>query len=45
LEDIRKVLTLSAAGVTGVITGRALYEGTLNLEEAIRVVKESKIIS
>jgi len=29
----------------GVITGRALYEGTLDLEEAIRVSKESKINS
>jgi phosphoribosylformimino-5-aminoimidazole carboxamide ribotide isomerase len=41
LEDIRKVLTLSDQGVMGVITGRALYEGTLDLEEAIRVSKES----
>jgi phosphoribosylformimino-5-aminoimidazole carboxamide ribotide isomerase len=45
LEDIRKVLTLAGQGVMGVITGRALYEGTLDLEEAIRVTKESKIIS
>jgi len=39
LDDIRKVLTLSGRGVVGVITGRALYEGTLNLEEAIRISK------
>ena len=45
LEDIRKVMTLSSQGVLGVITGRALYEGTLDLEEAIRVSKESKINS
>jgi len=45
LEDIRKVMTLSGQGVMGVITGRALYEGTLDLEEAIRVSKESKFIS
>jgi phosphoribosylformimino-5-aminoimidazole carboxamide ribotide isomerase len=45
LEDIRKVMTLSGEGVMGVITGRALYEGTLDLEEAIRVTKENKIIS
>jgi phosphoribosylformimino-5-aminoimidazole carboxamide ribotide isomerase len=44
LEDIRKVLTLSSQGVVGVITGRALYEGTLDLEEAIRVSKENEII-
>jgi phosphoribosylformimino-5-aminoimidazole carboxamide ribotide isomerase len=45
LQDIRKVMTLSGHGVMGVITGRALYEGTLDLEEAIRVSKESKINS
>ena len=45
LEDIRKVMTLSGQGVMGVITGRALYEGTLDLVEAIRVSKESKFIS
>jgi phosphoribosylformimino-5-aminoimidazole carboxamide ribotide isomerase len=45
LEDIRKVMTLSSQGVMGVITGRALYEGTLDLEEAIRASKESKINS
>ncbi len=43
LEDIRKVMTLSDQGVMGVITGRALYEGTLDLGEAIRVSKESEI--
>lgn len=41
IEDVRKVKTLSGRGVTGVITGRALYEGTLDLEQAIRVSKES----
>ena len=45
LEDIRKVMTLSGQGVMGVITGRALYEGTLDLGEAIRVSKESAISS
>ena len=45
LEDIRKVMTLSGQGVMGVITGRALYEGTLDLGEAIRISKESKISS
>jgi phosphoribosylformimino-5-aminoimidazole carboxamide ribotide isomerase len=43
LEDIRKVMTLARHGVVGVITGRALYEGTLDLEEAIRVAKENEI--
>jgi phosphoribosylformimino-5-aminoimidazole carboxamide ribotide isomerase len=45
LEDIRKVMTLCGEGVMGVIAGRALYEGALNLEEAIRVSKEIKISS
>jgi phosphoribosylformimino-5-aminoimidazole carboxamide ribotide isomerase len=45
LQDIRKVMTLSGHGVMGVITGRALYEGTLDLGEAIRLSKESKIIT
>jgi len=45
LNDIRKVMTLSGRGVVGVITGRALYEGTLDLEEAIRVSKENQISS
>jgi phosphoribosylformimino-5-aminoimidazole carboxamide ribotide isomerase len=37
LEDVRALLPLVADGVTGVITGRAIYEGTLDLAEAIRV--------
>jgi phosphoribosylformimino-5-aminoimidazole carboxamide ribotide isomerase len=41
LDDIREVMTLSGRGVVGVITGRALYEGSLDLEEAIRVSRES----
>lgn len=45
LEDIRKVITLSRLGVMGVITGRALYEGALDLREAIRVGQEEEISS
>jgi phosphoribosylformimino-5-aminoimidazole carboxamide ribotide isomerase len=40
LEDIRIIKELGSYGVIGVITGRALYEGTLDLAEAIRVAKE-----
>lgn len=43
LEDVRKVLSLERQGVMGMITGRALYEGTLDLAEAIRVCKENEI--
>ena len=40
LADIRAVKELGRYGVIGVITGRALYEGTLDLAEAIRVAQE-----
>ena len=39
LEDIRNLLPLSKSGVIGVITGKALYSGTLNLKEAIELAK------
>ena len=35
LEDIRNLLPLEAVGVVGVITGKALYAGTLRLADAI----------
>ncbi len=41
LSDILNLLPLEAAGVTGVITGRALYSGTLNLKEAIAAARQS----
>ncbi len=40
LEDIRALLPLEPLGVIGVITGRALYDGSLDLEEAIRLARE-----
>jgi phosphoribosylformimino-5-aminoimidazole carboxamide ribotide isomerase len=39
LDDIRALLPLEALGVVGVITGRALYAGTLDLAEAIEVAE------
>ncbi len=39
LQDIKNLLKIENKGVTGVITGRALYEGTLDLKEAIRISK------
>ena len=36
LDDINRLLPLVPLGLLGVITGRAIYEGTLNLGEAIR---------
>jgi phosphoribosylformimino-5-aminoimidazole carboxamide ribotide isomerase len=38
-DDIRKVMSLEKYGVTGVITGRALYEGTMDLTEAIKITR------
>jgi phosphoribosylformimino-5-aminoimidazole carboxamide ribotide isomerase len=40
LADIKAVKELAPYGVIGVITGRALYEGTLDLAEAIRIAQE-----
>lgn len=39
LEDIKNLLRIEHKGVTGVITGRALYEGSLDLTEAIEISK------
>jgi len=38
LEDLRAVKALESLGVTGVIAGRALYEGAFTLAEALAVV-------
>jgi phosphoribosylformimino-5-aminoimidazole carboxamide ribotide isomerase len=40
LEDIQALLPLEKDGVKGVIVGRALYAGTLNLPEAIRITEK-----
>jgi len=39
IQDIKNLLEIEDKGVTGIITGRALYEGTLDLKEAIRISK------
>ncbi len=36
INDIKQLLLLEKSGVTGIITGRALYERALNLKEAIK---------
>jgi phosphoribosylformimino-5-aminoimidazole carboxamide ribotide isomerase len=38
LEHIRKLLTIEASGIEGVIIGRALYEKTIDLKEALKLV-------
>ncbi|MEJ2726428.1 MAG: 1-(5-phosphoribosyl)-5-[(5-phosphoribosylamino)methylideneamino]imidazole-4-carboxamide isomerase [Deltaproteobacteria bacterium] len=42
MDDVVKLLELEPYGVVGMITGRALYEGTLDLGEAIRVSRREK---
>jgi len=39
IEDIKELIQLEKFGVTGIITGRALYSGNLNLKEAIKLTK------
>lgn len=41
LSDVTELLAAEADGVIGAITGRAIYEGTLDLSEAIGLT-ESK---
>ena len=42
IKDIIDLLPLRAVGVTGVVTGRALYSGTLSLPEAIEISKNTE---
>ncbi len=39
IGDIERLLRVAASGILGVITGKALYTGALDLEEAIRKTK------
>jgi len=39
LKDIENLMVVQASGVTGVITGKAIYTGAINLAEAIRIGK------
>jgi phosphoribosylformimino-5-aminoimidazole carboxamide ribotide isomerase len=41
IEDIEHLMELKPDGIIGVIVGRALYTGSLDLEEAIQVTKSS----
>jgi len=40
IDDIINLLPLKKVGVIGAITGKALYSGTLDFEEAIRISKQ-----
>lgn len=39
IDDVAKILRLAEYGVIGMITGRALYKGTLDLADAIKLAK------
>ena len=39
MKDIENLLTVRHSGVSGVITGKAIYSGSLNLKEAITFVR------
>lgn len=41
LDDIRNLLKIEACGVEGVITGKAIYSGALNLREAVALTRQS----
>ncbi len=41
MEDIERLLPLASLGLLGVITGRAIYEGRLNLREAIARARQA----
>ncbi len=45
IEDIQNLVALETDGVFGVIVGRALYTGRLDLEEAIQIAKKSSVRS
>ncbi len=41
IDDIRRLLAVSGKGICGAITGRAIYEGTLDVAEAQRLCDEA----
>ncbi len=41
IEDIKRLLPLEEVGVTGIITGKALYAGTMSLREAVRLTRKT----
>ncbi len=45
IEDIKKLKKLEKKGLSGVIIGRALYDGTIKLEEAINACKADNSLS
>jgi phosphoribosylformimino-5-aminoimidazole carboxamide ribotide isomerase len=44
IEEFEDLMALEPDGVTGVVVGRALYTGQINLREALRVAKKDREI-
>jgi len=44
IADIEHLMGLESDGIVGVVVGRALYTGSLDLEEAIRISKRSQVV-
>lgn len=42
LEDIKKLMDIGSKNLEGVIVGRALYEGNIDLEAAIRIAEPTR---
>jgi phosphoribosylformimino-5-aminoimidazole carboxamide ribotide isomerase len=42
IDDIKNLLPLTAVGVQGVITGKALYSGSLDLRAAIALARTTE---
>ena len=40
LDDVRKLCAVEAEGIIGAITGRAIYEGTLDFAQAQKLADE-----
>ena len=43
IGDIISILPLEEKGIAGIILGRALYDGTVELSEAIRITKNRNL--
>ena len=43
LTDLLSLLSLEPHGVTGVIVGRALYDGRVDLAEALQAIGEQRL--
>ncbi|ORJ55041.1 1-(5-phosphoribosyl)-5-[(5-phosphoribosylamino)methylideneamino]imidazole-4-carboxamide isomerase [Geothermobacter hydrogeniphilus] len=40
LDDIRRLMAIESSGVSGVITGKAIYSGAIDLREAVALTRE-----